>query len=62
MFMTAVQFTYTYGTRLRYMSVLVNLTLGRNNLGYPHAKPIRNAWEDYITEQVRDLKPTYFYC
>ena len=34
------------------MAMSVNLTLDPESLGYPNAKPIRNAWEAYVNQEV----------
>ena len=47
-----VVFTYTYGTRLRYMMISVNLTFDAENIGYPTGLPIRNRWEEFAKEEV----------
>ena len=38
--------------RMRYMSIIANLTLSPNTLGYPTAGPIRDNWEDFVSERV----------
>ena len=47
--------TYEYGSRLRYMAISVNLTLDPENLGYPTASPVRDAWEDFASEEVGSI-------
>ena len=55
MFSAGFNLTYTYGTRLRYMGIQINTTINGRTLGYPEGLPIRDAWEEMISEQVKEM-------
>ena len=41
-----------YGTRLRYAAIRVNLTLATSGLNYVRGLPIRDKWEQFVTNEV----------
>ncbi|XP_064622607.1 protein dispatched homolog 1-like [Lineus longissimus] len=41
-----------YGTKLRFMSIEVNLTLNRQSLGYPVGLPVYESWQNFMKEQL----------
>ena len=43
---------YKYGTKLRYVALVVNTTLEGATLGYPKGLPIRDNWEEWLSKQV----------
>ncbi|ELU03862.1 hypothetical protein CAPTEDRAFT_209557 [Capitella teleta] len=47
--------TYKYGTKLRYVAIVVNTTLERATLSYPEGLPVRDAWEDWLNAKRPSL-------
>ena len=48
-----IQYSFRYGTRLRYAAIIVNTTLQPRNLGYIEGVPIRDDWEEFVDTNVR---------
>ena len=46
-------FSYQYGTKLKYAAITVDTTIDGEKLRYPDGLKIRKAWEDWFNEQVR---------
>jgi len=44
--------TYQYGTRLRFVAIKISTDLEEANLGYSKGLPIRDEWEDFLTNEV----------
>ena len=44
--------TYEYGTKLKYAAIAVSTDLERSNLGFKKGLPIRDAWEEFMTNEV----------
>lgn len=51
-----------YGHRIAYMGVSINTSLNPAALGYEEGLPIYREWENFISAQVKCVKPwTLFY-
>ncbi|CAH1777269.1 unnamed protein product [Owenia fusiformis] len=44
-----------YGTRLQYAAIIVNTTLVTTKLGYPTGLPVRDAWESFVTREIKKM-------
>ncbi|XP_074662875.1 protein dispatched homolog 1-like [Tubulanus polymorphus] len=44
-----------YGTHLRYAAISINTTLVGSTLGYPTGLPVRDKWEQFVTEELKEL-------
>ena len=53
-------YEYSYGNKLIYAAITVNLTLNSDTLGYPKGLPYRDAWEEYISNKV-GVKGIFFF-
>ncbi len=51
-FILITDYSYYYGTRMRYAAIVVNTTINAASLGYPVGLPIRDNWEEWMTKQV----------
>ncbi|KAK2158902.1 hypothetical protein LSH36_162g08051 [Paralvinella palmiformis] len=50
-----MNFTYKYGTKLRYAGVTTTTTLMTSSMGYPKGLPIRDAWEEFVSGEVAKM-------
>ncbi len=48
-------YRYSYGTRLRYVTIIVNTTIDSNGLGYEAGMKLRDAWDDFANEQMKAM-------
>ena len=46
---------YYYGTELKYIAVLINTTINDQNLAYITGMPLRNKWEEVISNEVKSI-------
>lgn len=44
---------YKYATRLRYAAITINTTINPSTTSYEVGLVIRDAWEEYISDKVR---------
>jgi hypothetical protein len=45
----------SYGNKLRYAAIRVNLTLNSHTQNYVEGLPIMNMWEDYLAGWVSNI-------
>ena len=51
----ATEYLYSYGTRLRYVTIIVNTTIDSNGLGYEDGLKIRKDWEDFLQTVKKNM-------
>ena len=48
-------FDYYYGTKLKYVAITINTTIFGPTLGYMDGLPVRDKWEQFVTDKVNDV-------
>ena len=43
---------YSYGNKMKFVAITVNLTIWRSKFGYPTGLPIREHWEKFFRDEV----------
>lgn len=47
--------TIFYGTKIKYVAIVVNTTLTMSRTGFERGLPIRDRWENLINKEVRSI-------